>query len=210
MNEAEFVAAFSRELKSLRLSNGMTLEELSRASEVSISTISKIENLQQKPSFETALRVARALKVNFVQMMEGPGLPQSGMTRRTITRAGEADTFRSDYYTYGVHATEIARKIMVPLVMRIRNRTPPPLADWSIHDGEEFVYVMKGVLEFHSEQYSPAILNVGDSCYFDSTMRHAFVSKGDGDAEILSICLSIKPFEEQARHSGDRSVQDGV
>lgn len=201
MNEAEFVAAFSRQLKALRQSNGMTLEELSRASEVSVSTISKIENLQQKPSFETALRVARALKVNFVQMMEGPGLVHAGMARRTITRAGEADTFLSDYYTYDVHATEIARKIMVPLVMRIRNRVAPPPVDWSIHDGEEFIYVMRGVLEFHSEQYSPAILNVGDSCYFDSTMRHAFVSKGEEDAEILSICLSIRPFEETARQS---------
>jgi transcriptional regulator with XRE-family HTH domain len=87
MNEADFVAAFSRELKSLRLSNAMTLDELSQLSEVSISTISKIENLQQKPSFETALRIARALKVNFVQMMEGPGQVNTGMARRSITRA---------------------------------------------------------------------------------------------------------------------------
>lgn len=198
MSEADFVAAFSRELKSLRLSNGLTLEELSRASEVSVSTISKIENLQQKPSFETALRVARALKVNFVQMMEGPGLANAGMARRAVTRAGEAEAFRSDYYTYDVHATEIARKIMVPLVMRIRTRVAPPPADWSIHDGEEFIYVTKGTVELHTEQYSPAVLNQGDSCYFDSTMRHAFVSKGDGDAEILSICLSIKPFRAES------------
>lgn len=200
MNESEFVAAFSRELKTLRLSNGLTLEELSRSSEVSVSTISKIENLQQKPSFETALRVARALKVNFVQMMEGPGRANpGGMARRSVTRLGEAQVFTSDHYTYDVHATELARKIMVPLVMRIRAREAPPPADWSIHDGEEFVYVVKGELELHTEQYAPVILKTGESCYFDSTMRHAFVSKGDEDAEILSICLSIKPFADAER-----------
>jgi transcriptional regulator with XRE-family HTH domain len=198
MNEADFVAAFSRELKSLRLSNGMTLDELSQLSEVSISTISKIENLQQKPSFETALRIARALKVNFVQMMEGPGQVNTGMARRSITRANGGEIYESDYYTYSVHATEIARKIMVPLLMRIRTHNVPPAADWSIHDGEEYIYVIEGSIEFHSEQYSVSVLNQGDSCYFDSTMRHAFVSRGDGDAVILSICLSINPFRKES------------
>jgi hypothetical protein len=41
------------------------------------------------------------------------------------------------------------------------------------------------------------ILNQGDSCYFDSTMRHAFVSISDGDAVILSICLSINLFRKE-------------
>jgi transcriptional regulator with XRE-family HTH domain len=199
MNESDFVAKFSRDLKALRSSHGLTLEELSQSSAVSIATISKIEHLQQKPSFETALRIARALKINFVQMMEGPGLPNAGMARRSITRANKGDVFRSDYYTYNVHAPEIVQKIMVPLVMNIRTHSVPPLEDWSIHDGEEYIYVVEGTLEFHCEQYSVAVLNRGDSCYFDSTMRHAFVSKGDTDALILSICLSIKPFpKEQA------------
>jgi hypothetical protein len=45
-----------------------------------------------------------------------------------------------------------------------------------------------------TEQYAPVQLSAGDSCYFDSTMRHAYVAKG-GEATVLSICLSIKPFE---------------
>ena len=201
MKESDFVAKFSRDLKALRQSHGLTLEELSQRSSVSIATISKIEHLQQKPSFETALRIARALKINFVQMMEGPGLPNSGMARRSITRAGTGDAFRSDYYTYNVHAPEIVQKIMVPLVMNIRTHSVPPVEDWSIHDGEEYIYVIEGILEFHCEQYSVAVLHPGDSCYFDSTMRHAFVSQGKGDAVILSVCLSIKPFAKEQTQS---------
>jgi quercetin dioxygenase-like cupin family protein len=66
----------------------------------------------------------------------------------------------------------------------------PPPDQWSTHHGEEFVYVLNGTLEFHTEEYTPAILHKGDSCYLDSTMRHAFVSKGEEDATILSIFLS--------------------
>jgi mannose-6-phosphate isomerase-like protein (cupin superfamily) len=156
---------------------------------VSISTISKIENRQQKPSFETVLRVARALHINFVQMLESPSAPQH-MARRTITRGNDTPKLQGEFYTYSTHASEITNKAMVPSLMQIRTRTVPPPDQWSTHHGEEFVYVLNGTLEFHTEEYTPAILHKGDSCYLDSTMRHAFVSKGEEDATILSIFLS--------------------
>jgi transcriptional regulator with XRE-family HTH domain len=198
MDEATIVATFSQKLKELRLASNMTLEELSGKSGVSISTISKIENQQQKPSFETVLRMARALKVNFVEMLE-PSLPAArNLARRAITRAPDAPVYPSAHYTYATHAAEITHKAMVPLIMKIKTREVPPPEEWSIHAGEEFIYVVDGILEFHTEQYAPAILYKGDSCYLDSTMRHAFVSKSANDALIVSVCLSIIPFAETA------------
>jgi transcriptional regulator with XRE-family HTH domain len=189
MDEDTIIATFCQKLKTLRLANGLTLEELGEMSGVSISTISKIENRQQKPSFETVLRVARALRINFVQMLESPSTPRH-MARRTITRAAEAPNLQGDLYTYATHASEITNKAMIPSLIRVRTREVPPADQWSTHHGEEFIYVLSGTLEFHTEEYAPAILNQGDSCYLDSTMRHAFVSKGEDDAVVLSIFLS--------------------
>jgi len=190
MDEDTIIATFCHKLKSLRLANGLTLEELGEMSGVSISTISKIENRQQKPSFETVLRVARALHINFVQMLESPSAAPRHMARRTVTRAGDAPQLQSDHYVYAPHASEITNKAMVPSLMHIRTRELPPADQWSTHQGEEFIYVISGTLEFHTEEYAPALLNQGDSCYLDSAMRHAFVSKGDEDAVVLSIFLS--------------------
>jgi quercetin dioxygenase-like cupin family protein len=50
--------------------------------------------------------------------------------------------------------------------------------------------VLSGTIEFFTEEYSPVTLNPGDSCYLDSTMRHAFVTKSEEDARILSIFIS--------------------
>jgi len=193
MDEAAIVAAFSQKLKELRLAHDLTLDDLSGKSGVSISTISKIENQQQKPSFETVLRMARALKINFVDLLE-PALGGGALARRAITRAGEAPVYPSEHYAYAVHGAELTRKAMVPLIMRIHTTTLPPLQDWSIHAGEEFIYVVEGVLEFHTAHYAPALLRAGDSCYLDSTMRHAFVSRGESPALVVSVCLSIVPF----------------
>jgi len=189
MDEDTIIATFCQKLKTLRLGNGLTLEELAEISGVSISTISKIENRQQKPSFETVLRVARALHINFVQMLE-PALPPAHMARRSITRAGAEPNLQGDHYTYATHAAEITNKAMVPSLMRIHAREVPPADQWSTHFGEEFIYVLSGTLEFFTEEYSPVTLNAGDSCYLDSMMRHAFVTKSEDEACVLSIFIS--------------------
>lgn len=60
MSEDQIVTSFAQRSKVLRLSHGLTLEELLKTRGVSISTISKIENHQKSPSFETVLHMARA------------------------------------------------------------------------------------------------------------------------------------------------------
>jgi len=190
MDETTIIANFAQKLKSLRLSNGLTLEELGGMSGVSISTISKIENHQQKPSFETVLRVARALHLNFVHMLDHPAA-ENGASRRSVTRADDAPAYDNTNFAYETHAAEVAHKKMVPMVMRIKARKAPPAADWTRYDGEEFVYVLAGTLEFHAEAHSPVILEKGDSCYLDAGMRHAFVSKGKEEAVVLSVHISL-------------------
>jgi transcriptional regulator with XRE-family HTH domain len=197
MVESEIIAAFSAKLKSLRLGKGLTMEELAASSGVSVATISKIEKHQQKPAFETVLRVARALQINFVQMVEEEsGPPARYMARRVLTEPDGAVEYDGEFYKYFIHSGELKQKAMVPLVMRIKTREVPPMADWSTHEGEEFLYVLSGIVEIHTGEYTPKILRQGASCYFDSTMRHAYVSKGEQDAVILTVCLSIKPFPE--------------
>ncbi len=190
MDETAIIATFAQKLKSLRLSNGLTLEELGAMSGVSISTISKIENHQQKPSFETVLRVARALHINFVQMLDGH-VPETGAARRIVTRADDAPDCTQGGNEYEAHAAQITNKKMVPVVMRIATRELPPLEQWTRHGGEEFIYVLDGSVKFYSEQHSAVILNKGDSCYLDSNMQHAFVSQSEVDATVLSVHISL-------------------
>jgi transcriptional regulator with XRE-family HTH domain len=196
MDEAALITAFCQKLKSIRRSKDLTLDDLARTSGVSISTISKIENQQQKPGFETVLKISRALHINFVHMLEPPEPAPVKMARRVVTRGAEAPVYDSEHYLYAAHATELANKTMVPLLMRIKNHDLPPRGDWSVHDGEEYAFVVAGEVALHMEHYAPVQLAQGDSCYFDSTMRHAYVAIG-GEAVVLSICLSIVPFKDE-------------
>ena len=58
------------------------------------------------------------------------------------------------------------------------------------HPGEEYLYVLEGTLEFHTEIYAPVRLEKGDSVYFDSGIAHAYVAVGSKPCRVLSMCTA--------------------
>lgn len=179
-------------LRALRQERRWTLERVAESSGLSISALSKIENGLVSASFDTLVKIAHAYGYSFAELFSGkePAPRQSIAGRRTVTRAAQGLSFNTPYYDYNVHSAELTHKGMIPLVMHIRTRETPPAGDWSTHEGEEFIYVVEGVVVLHTEFYSPVRLASGDSAYIDSMMRHAFVNVGEGDALILSVCMT--------------------
>src|SRR5690606_3758208 len=174
-------------LKALRRGKSLTLQQLSKQSGVSISSISKIENGRASASFDTLLNLCHALEVSFETLM-GNTAPGAS-ARRAITHRSDVATFETSQYGYEVHAQELASKRMIPLVMEIRNRVIDETTQWSEHPGEEFIYVVSGELDLHTNPYAPARLKAGESAYIDSGMPHVFVSVSKKDAKIISVCL---------------------
>jgi len=181
-------AQIGARIKALRRDRDWTLQELGRRADVSISALSKIENNVVSASFDTLLKIARALDASFETLLdEGAPGPAS---RLTMTRADAGLPFETDRYRYRVMSGEIRQKHMIPLHMEVKARSPLEATEWSSHEGEEFIYILRGPIELHTEFYEPLRLETGDSAYFDSQMRHAFVSLGEGPGEMLSICFS--------------------
>ena len=87
---------------------------------------------------------------------------------------------------------------MIPLVMEIKNRVFDSSIVWSKHAGEEFIYVVEGVLNLHTESYAPCEMSAGSSAYIDSGMAHAFVSTSPGNARIVSVCLDTPSKSTEA------------
>lgn len=173
-------------LKEVRKAKGLTLSSAGELTGVSISTLSKIENDQVSPSFDIIKKICDGLNVSIEEFVH-PGKAEGISGRKTITRRGEGVPFTSGQYDYNAHSTEISRKGMVPFEMRVRSRSTDEFDHWSRHRGEEFVYVLSGAIEVHTEMYSPFRLEKGESSYFDSSMAHLYISVSKQDARILSI-----------------------
>jgi transcriptional regulator with XRE-family HTH domain len=128
---------FGRRIKELRQQKSWTLEQLGRESGVSISALSKIENEQVTPAFDTLVKISRAFGYSFDEFFRASGNSDFAFGLRTTTNDGQGIHFSSRYYDYEVHSAELTHKGMIPLVMRIRTRDLPPRQDWSSHEGEE-------------------------------------------------------------------------
>lgn len=69
MND-EFSVLFSNEIKRLRLSRVMTIEQLADLASVHRSTISLIESNKRVPTILVAKKIANALDINLYQIIE--------------------------------------------------------------------------------------------------------------------------------------------
>jgi len=178
--------SFALIVRALRQRASLTLQELSRRSGLAVSTISKIENGQLSPSYETILRLADGLQVDVAELFNTePSVNAAG--RRSITRRGQGKVHPSPHYLYEMLCTDLSRKHIVPQVTRILARSVDEFGELPRHDGEEFVYVISGAIELYTEFYEPSRLDEGDAVYFDSTMGHALVSVGAGEATVLWV-----------------------
>ena len=194
-------------LRRIRFERRLTLQAAGSVCGVGASTLSKIETGQASQAYGTLKRIAEGLDLSFEELISGQRSTQVS-ARRSVTRRSETLKFKSSRHRYYVQAKALVRKAMIPLEMDILATDPPGSADWSSHDGEEFIFVLEGEIQVHLETYSPFTLKAGESAYIDSGMRHAFVSVGTASARMLSVCFDPKhqarSADEFLRASGDR------
>jgi transcriptional regulator with XRE-family HTH domain len=173
-------------VRELRKARGWTLEQAATEAGLARSTLSKIENGQMSPTFEALRKLARGLAIPVPQLFT----PSGGARvtgRRVITKAGEGQRHATATYEHELLAGSLSRKRMLPYRARIRARALDEFDGWVRHEGEEFLYVLTGVVRLFTEFYEPVDLRRGDSAYYDATMGHNVISLSDEDATILWV-----------------------
>ncbi len=173
-------------LRTLRKARGWTLEQAAQAVGLARSTLSKIENGQMSPTFEAVRKLASGLGISVPQLFTPPASGKM-LARRSITRGGEGRAHITATYEHEIIAADITHKRMLPYRATVRARAFEDFDGWVRHDGEEFLYVLSGEIEFFSEFYAPIRLGAGDSAYYDATMGHNMISTSPEDALILWV-----------------------
>lgn len=178
-------------LKSIRLKHGWTLTDASKKTGLSPSTLSKLENNKMSLTYDKLVAVTTGFGIEISDIFHASApaaaAPQAIVGRRSVTRRGEGREIDAGSRLYRYLATEILHKDFVPIYGEVRARTLAEFGDWSTHEGQEFVYVLEGVVEIHTQLYAPVRLEAGDSLFFDSTTPHAYVAGAPGRCAILSI-----------------------
>lgn len=181
----------AQKLKYLRRQTQLTLQQLSQRSGISTSTLSKIENGQLSPTYEKIAALAKGLSVDVGELFT-PLQNSGSRTRRSVWRQGQGVLHATSQYAYEMLHTDLSEKRFIPLLTTVKARTKTDFPKLLVHDGEEMIYVLTGVVTLYTDVYAPLELQAGDSCYFDSTMGHACISVGESDAQVLWLCSHIE------------------
>ena len=180
-----------QKVRKLRQEQRYTLQGLSELSGLSKPLLSQIENNQVIPPIATLLKIAKGLKVGIHYFFEEEEdrqkfvLLRSSAAKPSRRRAGN-DTPQA--YLYHSLAPGLRKKSMEPFLVEFEP------GEWNDtlfyrHDGEEFIYLLAGELEFHYGKQT-MVLHPGDSIYYDSAEAHGFVAHGQAKARAVAVLFS--------------------
>jgi len=186
----EDVPAPSRAIRNARIAQGLSLRALSARAGLPYSTLSKLENGKMGLSYDKLIRLAQALNVDLKDIVAEPESAPAPIAvgRRSVTRAGEERDAESDRHLHHYPAAELLGKMMIPIIIDVQARSVEELGGLVRHAGEEYLYILRGTMELHSDLYAPLPLGPGDSVYFDSGMAHGYVRTGSERCTVLSVC----------------------
>jgi transcriptional regulator with XRE-family HTH domain len=161
-------------LRELRRSGGMTLAELSAATGISVSTLSRLESGRRRPTLELLLPLARAHGVQIDDLVGGPPTGDPRVHLRPVTHNG-LTMVPLTRHAGGVQAY----KLVLP-------PRPGAVPEPKTHEGYEWLYVLHGRLRLVLGDRD-LTLGAGEAAEFDTRMPHWFAPAGDAAVELLSL-----------------------
>lgn len=193
-------------LRAARIEQGLTLRALAAKIDMPFSTLSKLENGKMAMTYDKLVRLAQGLGVDLGSLVTGTATPQeqapAALGRRSVSRAGKW-LAASERHTHHYPAADLLGKMMVPIIIEVKARSIDELGGLVRHSGEEYLYVISGTMELHSDLYAPLPLAAGDSVYFDSGMAHGYVWVGEEPCRVISVCAG--PGMQRFAQSAGRS-----
>lgn len=175
--------AVGQRLRELRRRRDLTLTGLSEATGISVSTLSRLESGQRRPTLELLLPLARVHGVSLDDLVGVPPTADPRVDLRPVQRGGMTMiplTRRAG----GIQAY----KIVLPPARPGTEPTP------QTHEGYEWLYVMDGRLRMVLGEHD-LVLTPGEAAEFDTRTPHWFASAGAEPAEVLVL---VGPQGERA------------
>jgi len=176
-------------VRELRQKRNYTLEDLVTKTGLSKSVLAEIESDGVVPPVSTLIKLGKALHVGMAYFFE----EVKGGVKISVTRSGERIKIKRRPhhhegevdYVYESLETKKPDKHMEPLFVEFQPLNTADMVFMS-HEGEEFLYVLEGTLEFRTDDRTE-VLEPGDSIYFESEINHSFRSLTDKPVKTIVV-----------------------
>jgi len=165
-------------LRKLRLARGASLAQVARACGFSVGFLSSLERGQTSASVATLHKLARFYKINVLNLFNAseanPHLVRPG--ERKLLEAGPG--VQMELLAWG-------NTVMEPHLFRIAPGAGS--GEGYAHEGEEFLYVLRGQMEISLDGSGTIQLRPGDSFYFESGTPHRWWNPGRRETWVVWV-----------------------
>ena len=176
-------------IRYLREIEGLTPEAMAQKTDVTVQEYLDCENGVGDLTFAFIYRCALALNVDVTDIIDGqsPRLKSFILTRQ----GGGQEIANAHGMTYYNLAYAFRNRIADPLYVRSTYTEDAQHRDIELttHEGQELDIVISGQLRVQIGEHS-AVLNPGDSIYFNSSTPHGMIAVGGSDCEFYAIVLN--------------------
>jgi transcriptional regulator with XRE-family HTH domain len=174
------LSSFGPRLRELRLQRGLTLQELAAQSGLSKAFLSRLESGNRQASISAALTLSSIFRVSLDSLFE----PPAAGVRCTIIRAADM----VEKTVKGLKYAPLSNAVQLFNVQPLRVKVPPSRRGYRHyhHDGEEWLYVLRGKLTLSLAGKTFA-LEEGDAAHFESRLPHRLIARGGRETEVLII-----------------------
>ncbi|MFI7449715.1 helix-turn-helix domain-containing protein [Nonomuraea sp. NPDC049714] len=163
-------------LRALRQDRDTTLAELSAATGISVSTLSRLESGSRRPTLEQLLQLAKAHNVTLDELVGAPPTGDPRLHLRPISCHGGMTVLPLTRRPGGIQAYKFV------LLAAARPKEPSP----QTHEGYEWLYVLNGRLRLVLGEHD-LVLTPGEVAEFDTHTPHWFGAAGTESVEFLSL-----------------------
>ena len=171
----ETLATVGPRLSALRHERSLTLSDLAAGTGVSVSTLSRLESGERRPTLELLLPLAKAYGVTLDELVDAPPTGDPRVHLRPVTRGG-LTMLPLTRRAGGIQAY----KLVLPAGSR--RRQPEP----QTHEGYEWLYILNGRLRVVLGEHD-LVLAPGEAAEFDTRTPHWFGAADDEPVEFLSL-----------------------
>lgn len=181
-----------RKIKELRQQKGITIQDVSEKTGLSKGLISQVENDQVSPPISTLLKIASALKTDIAHFFQDKDFnPKITLVKKEERiKSGRRGIKGIELgYTYESLAHKKMNKHMEPFLVTFEPKERKNIIMFS-HNGEEFVHLLSGNLEFVTDEGDSLVLEEGDSLYFESDISHGFRAINCNSALALVVVFN--------------------
>ncbi|MBG6177948.1 transcriptional regulator with XRE-family HTH domain [Labrenzia sp. EL_208] len=172
-------------IRQRRKALGMTLDDVAKATDLTIGFLSQVERGISAPSLSSFMRIAGALQTSLEELLKVPE-PYMEYVPKDSRQTYVLGKSKRLYEKLG---PGFPGALTYPCII---HRPPGHVSEHMQHEGEVFCYLLSGSLEYHLGN-RVFIMTPGDSIHHDTSKPH--FSKVLGDEESVELWVSSTPIK---------------